>query len=118
MTSYYFPDAVDSRGNAKPITFHSAEPLEDRELEHKLMELGATRCEITPDTEGAPRLTGHDELVASHANRRAAAALDIDVLADAVAERIGCSPEDVMTEPPGRISLTLEQVAALLGATS
>ncbi len=38
----------------------------------------------------------------------------IDALADAVAERLGVEPESIMTEPPNRISLTVEQVERLL----
>lgn len=39
----------------------------------------------------------------------------IDKLADMLAERLEVDPESIAIEPPNRISLTLEQVEALLG---
>lgn len=55
MFTYFFPDATE-RGVAKPIRFHSNEPLEDREIEERMLRYGATSCEITPNSAGAGRL--------------------------------------------------------------
>jgi hypothetical protein len=71
MYSYFFPDALDARGNAKPITFHSEEPLEDREIEDRMLRYRASSCTITPNTEGAPRLQSAAEYDAQMAARRA-----------------------------------------------
>jgi hypothetical protein len=57
VTTYFFPDAVVD-GVAKPTRYHSADELEDREIQTLMLRLNATTVSITPNTNGATEIGG------------------------------------------------------------
>ena len=59
MITYFFPDA-EERGAAKPTRYHATEPLEDREVFAKMLELNATSVRVTYGTSGATRIGGYE----------------------------------------------------------
>ena len=94
---------------------------ERRQLRDLIREQSSTQ--VGAEALHAALLAEDAALLASHSDRcdctSCLSALDadrptIDSLADRVADILGIDPETVMTEPPNRISLTVDQLAALL----
>jgi hypothetical protein len=64
--TYFFPDAVEN-GVSKPLRYHSADELEDRELQERMLRYQATSVQVTPGTNGATEIGGKRRLVGQEA---------------------------------------------------